>query len=176
MGLTIDGEGNTYVTDVGLHQVMRFPAGKTKPDLVLGVAFVSGTDEKHFCKPTDVAVSERTGDFFVADGYCNSRILKFSSDGKLKQIINGDWDVPHSLALFDESDVLCVANREGKRIDCMKAGIERPLYANRDETGQKVTSYKGVGRPYAIEGGNGIANNKWISQHTRIDHRHSFRP
>ena len=65
---------------------------------------------------------------------------------------DGDWDVPHSLALFDESDVLCVANREGKRIDCMKAGIERPLYANRDETGQKVTSYKGVGRPYAIEG------------------------
>ena len=54
----------------------------------MGVAFESGTDEKHFCKPTDVAVSERTGDFFVADGYCNSRILKFSSDGKLKQIIS----------------------------------------------------------------------------------------
>ena len=34
----------------------------------------------------------------------------------------------------------------------MKAGIERPLYANRDETGQKVTTYKGVGRPYAIDG------------------------
>merc|ERR1712080_61811 len=118
MGLTIDGEGNTYVTDVGLHQVMRFPAGKTKPDLVLGVAFVSGTDEKHFCKPTDVAVSERTGDFFVADGYCNSRILKFSSDGKLLQIIDGDWTIPHSLALFEESDVLCVANREGQRVDC----------------------------------------------------------
>ena len=59
-----------------------------KPDLVLGVAFESGKDEKHFCKPTDVAVSERTGDIFVADGYCNSRILKFSSDGKLKQIIS----------------------------------------------------------------------------------------
>ena len=56
--------------------------------MVLGVAFESGTDEKHFCKPTDVAVSERTGDFFVADGYCNKRILKFSSDGQLKQIIS----------------------------------------------------------------------------------------
>ena len=66
-------------------------------------------------------------------------------------IKEGDWEVPHSLALFDESDVLCVANREGERVDCMKAGIERPLYANRDETGQKVTSYKGVGRPYAID-------------------------
>jgi len=151
-GLTIDSEGNTYVTDVGLHQVMRFPAGETNtPDLVLGVAFESGSDEKHFCKPTDVAVSEKTGDIFVADGYCNSRILKFSSDGRLKQIIKGDWNVPHSLALFDESDVLCVADREGERVDCMKAGIERPLYANRDETGQKITSYKRVGRPYAID-------------------------
>jgi len=151
-GLTIDSEGNTYVTDVGLHQVMRFPAGQTKPDLILGVAFESGHDEKHFCKPTDVAVSEKTGDIFVSDGYCNSRILKFSADGRLKQIIDGDWTVPHSLALFEESDVLCVANREGQKIDCMKAGIERPLYANRDETGQKVTTYTGVGRPYAIDG------------------------
>ena len=39
----------------------------------------------------------------------------------------------------------------------MKAGIERPLYANRDETGQKVTTYTGVGRPYAIDG-KGIQN------------------
>ena len=73
-------------------------------------------------------------------------------------IEEGDWEVPHSLALFDESDVLCVANREGERVDCMKAGIERPLYANRDETGQKVTSYKGVGRPYAID----AKGNKWL--------------
>ena len=48
--------------------------------------------------------------------------------------------------------MLCVANREGQRVDCMRAGIERPLYANRDETGQKVTTYKGVGRVYAIDG------------------------
>ena len=59
--------------------------------------------------------------------------------------------------MFEESDVLCVANREGLKIDCMKAGIERPLYANRDETGQKVTTYTGVGRPYAIDG-KGIQN------------------
>lgn len=149
-GITIDADGNTYVTDVGLHQVMKFSPGKTTPDFVLGVAFESGNDEKHFCKPTAVAVSERTGDFFVADGYCNSRILKFSSDGKLLQIIDGDWTIPHSLALFEESDVLCVANREGQRVDCLKAGLGRPLYANRDETGQKITSYNGVGRVYAI--------------------------
>ena len=37
---------------------------------------------------TVMAVSESTGDFFVADGYCNSRIMKYSKDGKLKRIIS----------------------------------------------------------------------------------------
>lgn len=40
------------------------------------------SDNKHFCKPTDVAVAS-TGEFFVADGYCNSRIMKFDREGKL---------------------------------------------------------------------------------------------
>jgi hypothetical protein len=49
---------------------------------------VPGSDEKHFCQPTDVAVSENTGFFFVADGYCNSRILKFDRKGKLVKVIS----------------------------------------------------------------------------------------
>ena len=36
--------------------------------LVLGTAFVPGNDEKHFCKPTSVAVASN-GVIFVADGY-----------------------------------------------------------------------------------------------------------
>jgi peptidylamidoglycolate lyase len=42
---------------------------------------VPGSDETHFCKPTDVAVA-KSGEVFVSDGYCNSRIIKFSADGK----------------------------------------------------------------------------------------------
>ena len=75
----------------------QFPPGQTQPDLVLGVKFESGSDKDHFCKPTDVAVSEKTGDIFVADGYCNSRILKFYPDGRLKQIIGKS---PASYVLF----------------------------------------------------------------------------
>jgi len=138
-GLTVDNQGNIYVTDVGLHQVKRFPPGQEKPDLVLGRAFEPGSDTNHFCKPTAVAVSESTGDFFVADGYCNSRIMKYSKDGKLKRIINSDWSVPHSLALFE-------------RVDCIKAGLQVPRYANQDETGMKVVSYPGIGRVYAVAG------------------------
>ena len=67
---------------------LQFRPNADKPDLVLGEAFVPGSDEKHFCQPTSVAVSETTGTFFVADGYCNSRILKYNKDGKLLKIIS----------------------------------------------------------------------------------------
>ncbi|VDP13321.1 unnamed protein product [Soboliphyme baturini] len=79
-GLTCDKQGNVWLTDVALHQ----------PTLVLGEAFVPGSDQKHFCKPTDVAVLESGDAIFVADGYCNSRIVKFDSSGKYIQEYGGD--------------------------------------------------------------------------------------
>lgn len=79
-GLTIDADGNYWLTDVGTHQVIKMDKG-FKPTLVLGEKLVPGNDTKHFCKPTDVAVA-KSGEFFVADGYCNSRIMKFTKDGE----------------------------------------------------------------------------------------------
>lgn len=71
------------MTDVGLHQVFRFNIknSTTKPELTLGTAFRPGSSPKLFCKPTSVASLEN-GDFFVADGYCNSRIIKFNFAGE----------------------------------------------------------------------------------------------
>lgn len=68
-------------------QVMKLSGdGNDKPLIVLGEAFVPGSDENHFCKPTDVAVDPVSGNIYVSDGYCNRRILKFSPNGKyLKQ-------------------------------------------------------------------------------------------
>jgi len=40
-----------------------------------------GSDENHFCQPTDVAVDPITGSIYVSDGYCNSRIIQFSPNG-----------------------------------------------------------------------------------------------
>ncbi|KAJ9575161.1 hypothetical protein L9F63_025889, partial [Diploptera punctata] len=81
-GLTVDSTNNVWVTDVALHQVFKFPpGGGSKPLLTLGVAFVLVFDNDHFCKPTAVAIMSN-GDFFVSDGYCNSRILKYDKNGK----------------------------------------------------------------------------------------------
>lgn len=91
----VDSEGNTWVSDVALHQVMKFPApdpedggaaARVEPELVLGKALEAGSDEEHFCKPTSI-VTSTSGIVYIADGYCNSRILVYSSRGRLLDII-----------------------------------------------------------------------------------------
>ena len=47
--------------------MFRFPVGSSTPDMILGTRMVPGSDQNHFCKPTDIAVLE-SGEFFVADG------------------------------------------------------------------------------------------------------------
>lgn len=81
-GLTVDHENNVWITDVAMHQVMKFaPNNRTKAELVLGTAFQPGNGATKFCKPTAVAVLPN-GDFFVSDGYCNARIIKYSRNGE----------------------------------------------------------------------------------------------
>lgn len=81
-GLTIDADDNVWVTDVGLHQVMKFsPTNRTQPEMTLGTAFQPGNSLTKFCKPTAVAILPN-GDFFVSDGYCNARIIKYSRNGE----------------------------------------------------------------------------------------------
>ena len=79
-GLTVDNENNVWITDVGLQQVLKFTQdGKLL--MQLGEARVAGNDSTHFNYPTDVAVRP-DGSFYVSDGYRNSRVIKFSKEGK----------------------------------------------------------------------------------------------
>ena len=79
--LTVDSEGNVWVVDCGLHQVLKYAVGEggeadfRQPVLELGVKLQPGSDDRHFCKPTDVAI-KADGGFFVSDGYCNSRVIR----------------------------------------------------------------------------------------------------
>lgn len=82
-GITVDQENNVWVTDVALHQVMKLnrEVAGDSPLMVLGTKFVPGSGKNSFCKPTSVAVLPN-GDFFVADGYCNARIIKYNRVGE----------------------------------------------------------------------------------------------
>ena len=79
-GLTVDNRDNVWVTDVGNHQVFEFShSGELR--MALGAKNVPGLDGNHFNQPTDIAVAPN-GEFYVSDGYGNSRVAKFSSQGK----------------------------------------------------------------------------------------------
>ena len=39
----------------------------------------------------------------------------------------------HSVALFEEDDVLCLSDREGRKIDCLRAGLVLAKRADQDE-------------------------------------------
>ncbi|VEN55884.1 unnamed protein product [Callosobruchus maculatus] len=126
-GLTVDRHDNLWVTDVALHQAFKFKPGELQPTLTFGHRFQPGSDPKHLCMPTSVAVAT-TGEIFIADGYCNSRILKYNAAGGLLRIIPSppeflSLQIPHALALMESMDRLCVADRENRRVTCPRAGL-----------------------------------------------------
>lgn len=131
-GLSLDFTGkNLWLTDVALHQVFKYPLNGSQELMSLGSPFVPGNDDTHFCKPTSVA---DTGEFiFVADGYCNSRVVMFSATGNFlgefgqsseasfissSTATQPTFNVPHKITYAKEARMLCVADRENGRIQC----------------------------------------------------------
>jgi len=125
-GLTIDQEGNLWITDVALHQVFKFAPNSNEPLLTLGEKFKPGEGPNSFCQPSSVAVT-KNGQFFIADGYCNSRIIKYSPKGNLLTEWGNNksrktFRVAHGLYLDEAHDEICAADREHMRIMCYTAG------------------------------------------------------
>jgi peptidylamidoglycolate lyase len=84
-GLRVDREDNVWLTDVELHQVFKF-SHDGKLLMTLGTKGEPGQDGGHFNRPTDIAIAP-DGTIYVSDGYGNSRVAKFSGNGKFL----GEW-------------------------------------------------------------------------------------
>lgn len=117
-GLRVDRQDNVWITDIGRHRVLKFdPAGKLL--LALGTG-KPGAGNDEFNQPTDLAFGPE-GEFFVSDGYGNSRVLKFAASGRLLKSWGtpgkqpGEFHLPHSL-LIDAKGRLLVGDRENDRI------------------------------------------------------------
>ncbi|MGI8979189.1 MAG: peptidyl-alpha-hydroxyglycine alpha-amidating lyase family protein [Pirellulaceae bacterium] len=117
-GLRVDKEDNVWATDIGNHRVFKFdPQGKEL--LALGTG-QPGTETDQFDKPTDIAFGP-DGEFFVSDGYGNSRVLKFSPNGGFIKtwgtpgMRGGEFNLPHSIVV-DAKKRIFVGDRENNRI------------------------------------------------------------
>ena len=81
-----------------------------------------------FNRVTNVALSS-TGELYVADGYGNARVHKFSAEGEHRFSWGepgrgpGEFRLPHAIAL-DRDDTVYVADRENSRIQVFKPNGE----------------------------------------------------
>jgi len=149
-GMTVDRDGNVWVTDAQMkdgkgNQVLKFsPDGKLL--MALGKAGVAGSGTDVFSGPCDVAIAAN-GDIFVADGHIAdtpvNRIMKFSKDGTFLKAWGkrgsgpGEFDTPHSIAI-DSRGRIFVADRSNSRIQIF------------DQNGTFLDQWKQFGRPSGI--------------------------
>jgi DNA-binding beta-propeller fold protein YncE len=118
-GLRFDSEGNVWITDVGNHTVRRFsPDGKLQT--TLGTEGKSGDSPEQFNQPADIAFGPH-GELYVADGYGNSRVVKYGRDGKFlkawgkKGSGDGEFNLVHAVVV-DSRGTVYVGDRENNRI------------------------------------------------------------
>src|SRR2546425_11503142 len=164
-GIFVDRDGNVWVTDgqddapraqgTQANTLLGPPPGGTKgnqvfkfsPDgkLLMTLGTRGGAAAPgFFYQPNDVLVAPN-GDIFVSEGHggANSRILKFSKDGKLIKSIGkkgagpGEFDQPHSLAM-DSQGRLFVGDRGNNRIQIL------------DQDGKYLAEWKQFSRPSGI--------------------------
>jgi sugar lactone lactonase YvrE len=115
-----DPEHHVWIVDAGSDQIFEFTNDGKSLVMTVGESRVQGNDKTHLNGPNGIAFLPN-GDFYVTDGYKNSRIVKFSKDGKyLFEWGNrgkgpGEFNIPHSLAI-DAKGHIYVIDRSNSRI------------------------------------------------------------
>jgi sugar lactone lactonase YvrE len=121
-GLRVLRDGSVWITDRKLEQVLKFnPDGKLL--MTIGQKGIAGDNDSKdaFNGVSDLAMA-KNGDLFVADGEgANTRVVKFSKDGKFikswgtKGSGPGELNVPHGIAV-DAKGRIWVCDRSNKRL------------------------------------------------------------
>lgn len=144
-GLRVDADGNIWTVDVEAHRIVKFsPSGRVLMMIggVGGAAGKEGDAKDAFNRPTDVTFAPN-GDFFVSDGYVNSRVIKFNKDGDYltqwgrKGTGDSEFNLVHDVAL-DSHGRLYVADRNNQRVQMF------------DQSGKFLGKWTDIGSPWGL--------------------------
>ena len=140
-GISVAPDGMVYVTDDGLGTITKWT---TEGQLLMTLGTPNEPAPRWsglpFSKPTQAAVSHKTGHIFISDGYANARVHKYAPDGTHvlswgePGVNPGQFMIPHNIAL-DLDDIVYVADRDAHRVQLFDTngrlqdvwhGIHRP--------------------------------------------------
>src|SRR5262245_34020957 len=118
-GIRADKDDFIWITDRDRHLVRKFDqTGQLL--LTIGTERSPGTGPNQFNRPTDIAFGP-SGEIYVADGYGNSRVMKFDRHGKFlktwgdKGTGPSQFDLPHTIAV-GQGERVYVGDRYNSRI------------------------------------------------------------
>ena len=126
-GIVIGPDDSVYCADDGTHTITKFtPQGELLMTLGTPGQPAAKWGGQPFNRPTHAAVSPVTGNLYISDGYGNSRIHKYTPDGRHllswgePGIDAGQFIRPHNIAV-DDQDRVYVADREAHRVQVFDA-------------------------------------------------------
>ncbi|MBM3814986.1 MAG: hypothetical protein FJW20_25480 [Acidimicrobiia bacterium] len=143
-GLEAGPDSNIWLVDVKGHAVMKVsPFGRLLLMMTNSYNRPGDNDSKYFFnEPTAVAFAPN-GDFYVADGYVNSRVVKYNKDAEYvlhwgkKGKADGEFDLVHDVAV-DTGGLVYVADRTNARVQIF------------DANGKFIRKWTHAGSPYGL--------------------------
>jgi DNA-binding beta-propeller fold protein YncE len=120
-GLRVGPDGNIWTVDLESHRVIKWtPEGRMLMILGTGTAAADNNARYAFNRPATLNFNAH-GDFFVADGYGNSRVVHYNKDGEYlgqwgtKGSGDGQFNLVHDIAIDDQGRIY-VTDRINKRV------------------------------------------------------------
>ena len=143
-GMAVGPDGGIWLVARDSHAVYKYsPAGRTLL-MIGGFAASIGSNEATYAFNLPAGVAhDSTGNVYIADGYGNTRIVKYDASGKyLKHwggagAAAGQFNVVHGVAL-DSEDRLYAVDRGNKRVQVF------------DTDGKQLASWNGLGTPWNL--------------------------
>lgn len=143
-GLEVGPDGNIWLVDVAGHRVMKCDRNGRVRMVITNPGGSAGDNDSEYAfnRPTALAFAPN-GDFYVADGYVNSRVVRYTKDGKYithwgkKGTGDGEFDLVHDVAI-DKEGLVYVADRTNARVQIF------------DANGKFLRKWTDVGNPWGL--------------------------